>query len=351
MTARLPSAELFRRAQSIRWWHSIPLGDGLVTPGTKPVSVQEELAHWKFPEDLRGKTFLDIGCNDGGYCVAAIARGAARVLGVDQFVQDGMRFLMEHRVYPFEFRHMDLFSDEFLQLPVFDFVLFAGVLYHVQDPIEALRRVRRVTGETTIIETHVDERHPDVAAMVFYEGSELQDDPSNWWGPNRLCLEAMLRTVGFQDIRLVYSKVDEGAMMGRAAYHASVDRATSVISTDFYAIDYRWVEAPNAWLAAMEVTVRVSVTNKGSSTWSSDAGDPVHLSHRWLSKDTYAVMFEGPRVSLRSLGPGRTAEVTMRIVTPATPGDYILQIDSVHEHVAWFSTRGQPPLERAIHIG
>lgn len=43
----------------------------------------------------------------------------------------------------------------------------------------------------------------DVArlAMVFYPGAELKNDPSSWWGPNRPCVEAMLRDVGFEHIR------------------------------------------------------------------------------------------------------------------------------------------------------
>jgi tRNA (mo5U34)-methyltransferase len=38
--------------------------------------------------------------------------------------------------------------------------------------------------------------------MVFYPGTELNDDPTNWWGPNRQCVEALLRLVGFN--RVVY---------------------------------------------------------------------------------------------------------------------------------------------------
>jgi hypothetical protein len=36
--------------------------------------------------------------------------------------------------------------------------------------------------------------------MVFYPGAELKHDPSSWWGPNRRCVEAMLRDVGFKQI-------------------------------------------------------------------------------------------------------------------------------------------------------
>jgi tRNA (mo5U34)-methyltransferase len=37
--------------------------------------------------------------------------------------------------------------------------------------------------------------------MVFYPGSELANDPGNWWGPNPACVLAMLRDVGFSEVQ------------------------------------------------------------------------------------------------------------------------------------------------------
>ncbi|HEY8346558.1 MAG TPA: DUF1698 domain-containing protein [Symbiobacteriaceae bacterium] len=217
---KLPPAELYRRSQAIRWWHSVPLGDGYTTRGTKPVPLMQELVKWRFPADLTGKTVLDIGANDGGYSVAALLRNASRVVAIDTHMTDGMRFLLEHEVYPIDFRQMDLFSDEFLTLPPFDFVIFAGVLYHTKDPMEALRRVRLVTRGTALIETHIDERIRHLPCMVFYEKNELNNDPTNWWGPNRKCLDAMLRTVGFHVSQIASWDFDPGTCMGRICYHA-----------------------------------------------------------------------------------------------------------------------------------
>jgi tRNA (mo5U34)-methyltransferase len=218
---KFPPEELHRRSLGVRWFHSVPLGNGLSTPGTKSVPLQHELAAWKFPADLTGKSVLDIGCNDGGYSVAALHRGARHVLAVDANLTDGMRFLLENEVHPFEFRQMDLFSDDFLTLPTFDFVIFAGVLYHVKDPMEALRRVRKVTAGHALIETHIDERVTHLPCMVFYEHNELNNDATNWWGPNRLCLDAMLRTVGFTVTTISDWKFHPQSGMGRIAYLAA----------------------------------------------------------------------------------------------------------------------------------
>src|SRR5438067_9196102 len=89
---------------------------------------------------------------------------------------------------------------ELLELPVeqlspqtagvFDIVLFLGVLYHAPDPIGYLRNVRSITGEVLILETLVDLLDVDRPAAAFYE--VLNNDASNYWGPNRLAVEAML---------------------------------------------------------------------------------------------------------------------------------------------------------------
>jgi tRNA (mo5U34)-methyltransferase len=38
--------------------------------------------------------------------------------------------------------------------------------------------------------------HPGYPAMYFVEQS-YSHDPTNWWIPNRACVEAMLRSAGF----------------------------------------------------------------------------------------------------------------------------------------------------------
>ena len=66
------------------WWHSIDLGDGIVTPGRKGAEqLAEELATMRLP-DLRGKTVLDIGAWDGYFSFAAERLGGT-VTAFDYF--------------------------------------------------------------------------------------------------------------------------------------------------------------------------------------------------------------------------------------------------------------------------
>jgi tRNA (mo5U34)-methyltransferase len=222
----VPPAVLQQQAsrQLGRMFHSIDLGGGHWTDGLKsPDRMRFEAQAWEFPADLRGKSVLDIGCADGGWSVEAYRRGARQVLSIDERTTGAMRFFLDNRVFPFDFRQIDLFSTEFIELPVFDVVIFAGVLYHVQHPLEALKRVRSKTGELAILETHVDDSlGADVPHMIFYETNEaIADDPTNWWGPNTACLEAMLRTAGFH-AKKVFEEGSGG--FKRLCYHLVPDR-------------------------------------------------------------------------------------------------------------------------------
>jgi hypothetical protein len=38
--------------------------------------------------------------------------------------------------------------------------------------------------------------------MVFYPGATLNNDPSNFWGPNIRCVAEMLKEVGFRNLTI-----------------------------------------------------------------------------------------------------------------------------------------------------
>jgi len=91
------------------------------------------------------------------------------------------------------------------KLGYFDIVLFCGVLYHLRYPLLGIDNIRRVCKGEVYTETvvsdamvlvregeasklmHMDELSPKLLSVPlwqFYRGKELNDDPSNWFGPN-----------------------------------------------------------------------------------------------------------------------------------------------------------------------
>jgi hypothetical protein len=74
-----------------------------------------------------------------------------------------------------------------------------GVLYHMEDPLRALRRVAAVTSQLAVVETEaiVVPGLESEALWRFFPAAELNGDVSNWWAPNATALHGALRAAGF----------------------------------------------------------------------------------------------------------------------------------------------------------
>jgi tRNA (mo5U34)-methyltransferase len=208
------------------WWHTIDLGNGVITQGAKDAELMKREADLFFsPVSLHGKTVLDVGAWNGGFSVEALRRGASRVAGLDHLTWNLMQpparetFDLVSRAFGNRLEAIDENLDRpglsLNHLGRFDVVLFAGVFYHLLDPIAATRELSSLVNEALIVETHIVHTQDPRPSMVFYPGSELDGDASNWWGPNIQCVVALLRQFGFSRIT-----VSEGSSSNRAVFHA-----------------------------------------------------------------------------------------------------------------------------------
>jgi tRNA (mo5U34)-methyltransferase len=211
MPALVAPDELRRRVQEVTWFHTIDLGDGIVTDGrSHPELILPRL---RLP-DLTGRGVLDVGAWDGFYSFEAERRGAALVVATDSFSWDGpgwgtkagielAREALGSRVEDVEVDVLDLDSS---RLGTFDVVLFLGVLYHMRDPLGALERVAAMTGGLLVVETEVGMLMHRRPAAAFYPGDELAGDPTNWWAPNPTAVLGMLRAVGFSNVEVAWRR-------------------------------------------------------------------------------------------------------------------------------------------------
>jgi tRNA (mo5U34)-methyltransferase len=195
----------------IRWFHQIPLPDGTVTRGVD--TSAHRLARMRFPESFAGKRVLDIGAWDGFFSFEAEKRGAADVLATDSYSWNGEGWGNKEG---FDFAHSKFRSNvRSLAVDVmdlspervggeYDVVLFLGVLYHLRHPFLALERVASVTEQMLILETEVDDMFVPWPSLAFYPGRELNNDPTNWFGPNARAVEGMLHVLGFARVEAVW---------------------------------------------------------------------------------------------------------------------------------------------------
>jgi len=202
--------QLLQEVQAIRWFHTIDLGQGIVTPGSVDPQKQT-LPRLGLPADLSGKTVLDIGAWDGFFSFEAERRGAKRVLATDSFAWHSgdwlnkrgfelARRVLGSKVEDFDIDVMELSPD---RTGTFDVVLFLGVLYHLRHPLLALEKVFSITARHLILETVTDLTWTPYPVMRFYPADELAGDPSNWFGPNPAAVVSMLKVVGFTKVEIV----------------------------------------------------------------------------------------------------------------------------------------------------
>ncbi len=218
---RQSSAQTQERIHALgEWFQNLSL-DGVQTAphhflGDYPAVKFARFAH-ALPDDLRGKSVLDIGCNAGFYSLEMKRRGADRVLGIDfdeRYLAQA-RFAAEVRGVEIEFRRLSVYEVASLG-ERFDVVIFMGVLYHLRHPLLALdlihehvaddlllfQSMQRGSNDVMPVEEDYDFwqtemfTRPEFPAMYFLE-HKYAGDPTNWWIPNRACTEAMLRSAGF----------------------------------------------------------------------------------------------------------------------------------------------------------
>lgn len=192
------------------WFHTMDLGHGVVTAGGGG-DTSELLNRVALPEDLTGKTVLDIGAWDGAYSFACERRGAKRVVASDLFAwrqmgwdgKAGFELARRALASSVEDVEIDVFEISPETVGTFDIVLLLGVLYHLRDPFGGLSHAASVARDLLIVETHVDLLDLKRPAMAFYPGAELGGDATNWFGPNVPALLAMLKDLGFQDAEVI----------------------------------------------------------------------------------------------------------------------------------------------------
>ena len=215
--------QIERRVRELApWFHDLDLNGIRTAPnhflGSYPLGLWEAIKHI-VPADLRGKTVLDVGCNAGFFSIELSRRGAARVLAVDydeRYLEQARLAVEVAGAENIELRKLSVYDVGQLG-ERFDFVVFMGVFYHLRHPLLALDLVREhVVNDLLLFESmcrgstrakRYAEDYPFEELDIFEEPAypkmhfieqKYAADQTNWWAPNVSCMEAMLRSSGFE---------------------------------------------------------------------------------------------------------------------------------------------------------
>lgn len=103
---------------------------------------------------VKGRRVLDIACNWGGFAIEARLRGASQATGFD--IRDGnvqkAKLLLQHYgLDGVSFQQSDLY--EFEAEEPFDVVLNLGLMYHITQPVEMMKKTFDLTRDVAVIDT------------------------------------------------------------------------------------------------------------------------------------------------------------------------------------------------------
>jgi tRNA (mo5U34)-methyltransferase len=200
-----PPGALATEVARRNWFHSIDFGGGMIAKGHRPHHILMDEADFIFRDMQSGDSVLDVGAWDGAYSFEAKKRGGGRVLATDHYCWVGEGW-GKKETFDFARRTLQLdVEDAILDVPDvtvqrvghFNIVVFLGVFYHLRNPFLAMEKLSEIATRQLVVGTHLDALELERPAMVFYPTTELQGDPTNWWGANPRCVLDMLKVLGF----------------------------------------------------------------------------------------------------------------------------------------------------------
>jgi tRNA (mo5U34)-methyltransferase len=210
---------LLREVSRYGWYHTLELGDRVVTPGMfdhRPV-----VDRYLIPSDLTGMRCLDVGTMDGFWAFEMERRGAAEVVAADLgAVADldwppawrarveptldetkAQRFELARRVLSSSVQRIersvyDLDADT---IGSFDLIFCGDLLVHLKDPITAVQRLLGVCRGSAIV-ANPAKRFPLGRGRALAEVDGI--DEFRWWLLSEASIERIMLAVGFANVEV-----------------------------------------------------------------------------------------------------------------------------------------------------
>jgi len=232
--------KLWERVSRIGWYHTIDLGNGIVTPGF--IDNRDTIDRFGLPEDLTGMRCLDIGTYDGFWAFEMERRGASEVVAIDvdspadydvprlhrdkileeadrekerlvqdwdkkgahvgiQFPGDGFRLAREALNSKVERVPLNVYDLSPERLGKFDVMLISQLLLRLRDPQTVFENMFSVCRGMAIIgEPYEPELEDTGKPLSTFIGTSVL---GVWWGHSIQAMRRMMEVAGFDPVEEV----------------------------------------------------------------------------------------------------------------------------------------------------
>ena len=221
MTVAGEQKPLERRIADARWYHTLELPGGRLTPGE--YDLRPILGQLPIPERLDGARCIDLGSRDGFYAFEMERRGADIVsIDIDDPAQvhspgvpldpalvrreletgnQAFSLAREALGSRVERRHVSIYDLDPAELGRFDFGVIGTLLLHLRDPVSALVAARRVIdGRLLLNEPVIPALRASTRRRAIAE--PLMSGGPFWWLCNPAGLRHLLRAAGFDVLEM-----------------------------------------------------------------------------------------------------------------------------------------------------
>ncbi len=124
-----------------------------------------------------------------------------------------------------------------------------------------------------------------------------------------------------------------------------------VLERDVFGAAWRDVRSRRRVLAGQTFYVEAGLVNTSPAAWSGGGAARVRASYHWLDTEGRQVVFNGARTDLDlPVASGAETRIRIEVTAPERPGDYVLELDPLYEHVAWFSQRRVAPYRLPVTV-
>jgi tRNA (mo5U34)-methyltransferase len=199
------------------WRQRIHLFDNLFTPGTR-CEYEWEMCH--LPNDLTGKSFIDVGANDGMYSFLAEKKGASVVTAIDLYTDkrntelnmltgwnvDRVKGVAMLKKSGIEIKSRSIYELDSLGRN-YDVVYCGNVLAWLDKPVAGLRQVAQIATKQLIIREDISK----VQGKPVLEYTNNRDQTACMFNGNEQFYREYLGMLGFKKIRII--PVDEYKIM------------------------------------------------------------------------------------------------------------------------------------------
>src|SRR5262245_34834528 len=168
------------------WMYEFDLGEGVKTPllieelrsvhQTREQMIMPVVGQY-FPRGLAGKYCLDVACNEGYFSHLLVQLGAV-VKGIDVRETNIERARKVQAILGFDPNRLVFEVGDFLdnkeEPNTYDLTLFLGLLYHLENPMGAIRTLHRITRTLCITETQLTRQNTPIVSGWGQAGATLE---------------------------------------------------------------------------------------------------------------------------------------------------------------------------------